>query len=494
MNLLYYNGAARFPLFDLLIPLVKKMNAQDIWHATLGELQLQMTKATFDTWVRPTHALAYADGSLVVGVHSPYAKEWLENRLSTTIQRTLTGIIGRSAEVRYVVKDVKAQRNNGAEPERAREESKPALLRRATDIIPQEEDTPAPKPRDTDFGGRITRPLNPKYIFETFIVGNSNRLAHAAALAVAEHLGESYNPLFLYGGTGLGKTHLLHALGQHPQVRGKRVMYVSSETFTNDLINSIRNQTTEEFRHLYREVDVLLIDDIQFIGGKESTQEEFFHTFNHLHSLNKQIVISSDRHPRAIPTLEERVRSRFEGGMITDIQPPDLEMRIAILRTKAEGQPRQVSDDVVDFLARKVQSNIRELEGALTRVLGHANLMNTPITVEMATLVLQDILRHQPITTEQVLDAVAEHYRVEREDLTGRSRNKEVVLPRQMAMYVLREETGASLPQIGELLGGRDHTTVMYACEKMAELIETDNLRRRDLLTIKERLYNQAAV
>jgi len=467
------------------------MNPQEIWHATLGELQLQMTKATFDTWVRPTYAIRYDNGSMVVGVHSPYAKEWLENRLSTTIHRTLTGILGRSAEVHYVVKDQKMSRENNDSASNA----PPPLLSQASAPEPEppkREEISAPRQREIDFAGRIARPLNPRYTFETFIVGNSNRLAHAAALAVAEHLGESYNPLFLYGGTGLGKTHLLHALGQHPQVRGKRVMYVSSETFTNDLINSIRNQSTEEFRRLYREVDVLLIDDIQFIGGKESTQEEFFHTFNHLHSANKQIVISSDRHPRAIPTLEERVRSRFEGGMITDIQPPDFEMRTAILRAKVESQSLAVPNEVVDFIARKVQSNIRELEGALTRVIGHAHLMNMPLSVDLAAGVLQDILRHQPVTADQIIQAIAEFYRVDLVDLTGRGRSKEIVLPRQMAMYLLREETGASLPQIGELLGGRDHTTVMYACDKMAEQIETDNQRRRELLAIKERLYNQA--
>ncbi|MBI5303485.1 MAG: chromosomal replication initiator protein DnaA [Chloroflexi bacterium] len=466
------------------------MNPQEIWHATLGELQLQMTKATFDTWVRPTYAIGYDNGSMVVGVHSPYAKEWLENRLSTTIHRTLTGILGRSAEVRYVVKDQKSSRERTDPPA---ERTTPLLGHAQVDERePKREEPATANPRETDFAGRITRPLNPKYTFETFIVGNSNRLAHAAALAVAEHLGESYNPLFLYGGTGLGKTHLLHALGQHPQVHGKRVMYVSSETFANDLINSIRNQSTEEFRQLYRQVDVLLIDDIQFIGGKESTQEEFFHTFNHLHAANKQIVISSDRHPRAISTLEDRVRSRFEGGMITDIQPPDLEMRIAILRAKVESHSVAVPSEVLDFIARKVQSNIRELEGALTRVYGHAQLMKLPLTVDLAEIVLQDILRHQPITEAQVIQVVAEFYRVDLADLTGRGRNKEIVVPRQMAMYLLREETDASLPQIGELLGGRDHTTVMYAYEKIAEQIETDNQRRREVLAIKERLYNQA--
>jgi chromosomal replication initiator protein len=471
------------------------MNAHDIWHATLGELQLQMTRATFDTWVRPTHAINYQDGAMVVGVHSPYAKEWLENRLNTTIQRTVTGIVGKSVEVRYVVKDSRSSRDN----ENARDSKfEPGLLGDKNDSgadshsdeeRADEERAAAVRARNDELASRATASLNPKYTFETFIVGKSNQLAHAAALAVAEHPAESYNPLFLYGGTGLGKTHLLHALGQHTLTKGRQVMYVSSETFTNDLVNAIRNQTTNEFRRVYREVDLLLIDDVQFIGGKESTQEEFFHTFNHLYSANKQIVISSDRHPRAIPTLEDRVRSRFEGGMITDIQPPDFEMRIAILRTKADALAVRVPDDVVDFIARKVQSNIRELEGALTRVLGYARLMSAPLSVELATTVLQDILRHQPITPEQVLMAVAEFYRLDIADLTGRSRNKEVVVPRQMAMYLVREETGSSLPQIGDLLGGRDHTTVMYAHEKIAEQIETDDNRRREALAIKERLY-----
>lgn len=464
------------------------MNAQDIWHATLGELQLQMTKATFDTWVRPTHAIEYTNGAMLVGVHSPYAKEWLENRLQATIQRTVTGIVGASVQINYIVKDKNAPRNGNASND---SDKAPRLLRGIADTPPEEstlDEEPIAKPQPTDLMGRA-RPLNPKYTFETFIVGNSNRLANAAARAVADHPGESYNPLFIYGGTGLGKTHLLHALGQHPIVRGKRVLLVSSETFTNDLINAIRNQATNEFRRIYREIDVLLIDDIQFIAGKEATQEEFFHTFNHLHSANKQIVISSDRHPRAIPTLEDRVRSRFEGGMITDIQPPDLEMRIAILRTKADALNAAVPTEVIDFIAHKVQSNIRELEGALTRLLGYAQLMKSAISVDLANTVLQDILRHKPVTIDQVIAIVAEFYNVAIDDLTGRSRNKEIVLPRQVAMFLLREETDASLPQIGDVLGGRDHTTVMYAHNKIAEQIETDDTRRREILTIKERLY-----
>jgi chromosomal replication initiator protein len=468
------------------------MNANDIWHATLGELQLQMTRATFDTWVRPTHAITFLDGRMTVGVHSPYAKEWLENRLNTTIQRTVTGIVGKSVQVDYVVKDQRTLRVRDQDPSR-NADIDPGLLNEpdAAEAEPlrRHEEPAAIKFRGDEAVDRSSIPLNPKYMFETFIVGKSNQLAHAAALAVAEHPGESYNPLFLYGGTGLGKTHLLQAIGQHPQSRGKRVIYVSSETFTNDLVNAIRNQMTNEFRRMYRETDLLLIDDIQFIGGKESTQEEFFHTFNHLYSANKQIIISSDRHPRAIPTLEDRVRSRFEGGMITDIQPPDFEMRVAILRTKADALAAVVPDDVLDFVARKVQSNIRELEGALTRVLGYARLMNGPLSVDLATTVLQDILRHQPLTPEQIILTVAEYYRVDVADLTGRSRNKEIVLPRQMTMYLLREETGMSLPQIGEMLGGRDHTTVIYAHDKMAEEVETSDVRRREALAIKEILY-----
>ncbi len=476
------------------------MNPNEIWHATLGELQLQMTRATFDTWVRPTFAIAFENGTMVVGVHSPYAKEWLENRLHTTIQRTLTGILGRAVEVRYVVQDKGRAKNgranghtNGSDTGNGRKNMLPLRGDESGEAASVDEENLSALPA-SEFSEREPVSLNPRYTFETFIVGSSNRLAAAAAHAVAEHPGESYNPLFIYGGTGLGKTHLLHAIGQLPLSNGRCVRYVSSETFTNDLINSIRNQSQSEFRRYYREIDVLLIDDIQFLAGKESTQEEFFHTFNHLHAANKQIVITSDRLPRAIPTLEERLRSRFEGGMVTDIQPPDLEMRTAILRTKAEGQHMAVPGDVIDFIARKVQSNIRELEGALTRVLANAHLMDRPVTVELATAVLQDILQHHPITPDQVLAAVAQFYRVELSDLTGRSRSKEVVLPRQMAMYLLREETGASLPQIGDLLGGRDHTTVMYAHDKVAEEVETNNQRRREVLAIKEQLYRQTPV
>lgn len=476
-------------------------NAAHLWQAALGDLQLQMTKATFDTWVKPTFALAFDSerALLVVGVRNAYAKQWLENRLYGMIERTLNHILGHPAEIQFVLKTredaddavheaptpaAEAAADDGNAP------TAPRTLMNETTATPMLTDKARSSSAYYTPGRAQGSTLNPKYTFDAYIVGNSNRLAHAACIAVAERPAEAYNPLFIYGGTGLGKTHLLHALGWIPQLRGKQVVYVSSETFTNELINSIRTQTAEDFRRAYRDVDVLLIDDIQFIAGKDSTQEEFFHTFNSLHSANKQIVISADRHPRAISTLEERLRSRFEGGLIADIQPPDFETRAAILRFKAETQPMQVPSDVIDFLARKIQSNIRELNGALTRVVAYAQLMQAPLTVELAQTVLQDVLQQTPLSTEEVLIAVCEYYRVSVDDLRGRGRNKEVVTPRQMAMYLLREATGASLPQIGESLGGRDHTTVIYSVEKITQEIEQDDQRRREVLAIKERLYS----
>ena len=442
------------------------MNAERLWQAALGQLQMEMPRATFDTWVRDAELLAYEDGAFIVGVQNAYARDWLEDRMLATIKRVLIGLAGRTVEVRFVVWQ--------GDPA---DEAPPAAL------------TAAPVERVV---ATSVVHLNPRYTFEGFVVGPSNRLAHAATLAVAENPARAYNPLFLYGGVGLGKTHLLHAVGNVTAAQGLQVLYVSSEDFTNDLINAIRSHTTEVFRERYRRMDVLLIDDIQFIAGKESTQEEFFHTFNALHGQDKQLVISSDRPPKALVTLEERLRSRFEWGLTADIQPPDLETRLAILRSKAERAGRSVDSQHLELIARRVQSNIRELEGALTRVLAYSDLSSQPLSADLIEIALADLLpRPGALTADRIIAAVAEHFGLDEAALLGRNRARDVALPRQVAMYLIREETRASLPKIGEVLGGRDHTTVMYGCDKINGQLETDDGLRRHVAAIREALYSR---
>jgi chromosomal replication initiator protein len=446
------------------------MDAERAWQSVLGQLQMEMPKASFDTWARDTRLVGYSDGRLTVGVPNAYARDWLESRLSSTVTRLLAGILNRSIEVEFVITQT-ADRNEAADGPAlpASGEAAPVQVRHAS--------------------------LNPRYTFESFVVGASNRLAHAASQAVAEKPARAYNPLFLYGGVGLGKTHLLHAIGNACHECGLQVLYVSSEEFTNDLIHAIRSHTTQAFRDKYRSSDVLMVDDIQFIAGKESTQEEFFHTFNTLHGQDKQIIVSSDRPPKALVTLEERLRSRFEWGLTADIQPPDLETRLAILRHKAERTGRQVPDEILDLIARRVQSNIRELEGALNRILAFADLSGIPLTQQLAETALVDLLpRHGNLLPQQVVDLVANAFSLSAERLLSRDRSREVALPRQIAMYLMREETNVSLPQIGEALGGRDHTTVMYAIEKIADLLERDDHLRRQVVQIRQQLYGQAAV
>jgi chromosomal replication initiator protein len=449
-------------------------DAQKLWQAALGELQLQMTRATFDTWLRGSRVIACEGGAFTIHVRHAYAVDWLQNRLLPVISRTLRRHAGPDVEVVFTDRATDTEDHLVLVPERVPEER---------------EDSHRAKP--AKMNGRLSGVLNPAYTFDTFIVGTSNRLAHAASLAVAENPAHAYNPLFIYGGVGLGKTHLLHALGHAAQERGFQVLYVSSEWFTNDLINAIRSQKTDAFREKYRNGDLLLVDDIQFITGKERTQEEFFHTFNTLHGAGRQIVVSCDRPPKALVALEDRLRSRFGWGLIADVQPPDLETRIAILRAKAEGVSVHVPDAVLAYIARKIPSNIRELEGALTRVRAHAQLMRVPMTLDTAREVLDSILAYAvDLSPEQILSAVARYYRLSEDQLVGRSRARAVSVPRQLAMYLIREETDTSLPRIGELLGGRDHTTIMHGCDKIGTQIETDEGLRRDWLAIKEGLAN----
>lgn len=449
------------------------MNAHQAWQNLIGQLQMEMSKATFDTWVRSSEFIKYDQREFTIGVQNAYARDWLESRLSSTVNRILTGMMNEPVSVQFIVWH--------------KEQPLP-------EPVPDSPTYTYPNISAND-GNSVSTQINSRYSFNNFVVGASNRMAHAACMAVAENPARAYNPLFLYGGVGLGKTHLLHAIGNTAQNDGLRVLYVSSEEFTNDLINAIRTHNTQAFRDRYRSMDVLLIDDIQFIAGKESTQEEFFHTFNTLHGQDKQLVISSDRPPKAMNTLEERLRSRFEWGLTVDIQPPDLETRIAVLRSKAERTGRQVPSEILDSIARQIQSNIRELEGALTRVLAYSELIGQPLSMQLVNVALADLLpKRSKLEPTQVLYAVAAAFGIDAKELLGKDRSREIALPRQVAMYLMREEANFSLPQIGEALGGRDHTTVMYGCDKIADLIERDDRLRRQLIQIREQLYGRQRV
>lgn len=464
-----------------------------VWQAALGELQLQMPRATFDTWLKGTHVIAYEDGLLVIGTQNTFAKDWLENRLEGTIKRTVTGVLGRSVELRFRVRARPKVEDDAIELLHGLPDETPAT---PTTQMEDRGTASSGDPVETEKNSQYNAHhyLNPRYTFDNFIVGDGNRLAHAATVAVAEHPAERYNPLFLYGGVGLGKTHLLHAAGHLPAVQGLQVRVVSSEQFTNDLISAIRTQTTEAFREKYRDLDVLLIDDVQFIAGKERVQEEFFHTFNTLHSANKQIILTSDRHPKGLTTLEERLRSRFEWGLTADIQPPDLETRIAILQSKAERHPIPFPLEVLEIIAQQIDSNIRELEGALNRVVMYAQCMHCPITIDTASRALADLLaaKPEPPSTPEIIEVVADFYDLTVDDLVGRSRSRRIALPRQIAMYILREEADLSFPQIGEELGGRDHSTIMHGYEKIRGLITEDDSLRREIISIKDVMYQLA--
>ena len=442
------------------------MNAERHWQAALGQLQMEMPRAVYDTWVRDAEFIAYEDGNFIIGVQNAYARDWLEDRLLSTAKRVLTGILSRTVGVKFIVWQGEPSVDDPLEP---------ALE----------------APEFCDDRDRLASSINNRYTFETFVVGKGNRLAHAAAQAVAESPAKAYNPLFLYGGVGLGKTHLLHAIGHECLDAGLQVRYVSSEEFTNDLVDAIRSRNTAVFRERYRRVDVLLIDDIQFIAGKEATQEEFFHTFNTLHGQEKQVVISSDRSPKAFVTLEERLRSRFEWGLTADIHAPDYETRLAILRSRAERLGRKAPDEILSEIAERVQSNIRELEGALTRVLAYADLRCEILTPNLVDAALADmVVPTSSVTTEQIISVVADQFGIEEDRLLSRERSREVAFPRQIAMYLIREETSSSLPKIGEALGGRDHTTIMYGCGKIADQLESDDALRRQVVALRDRIYS----
>jgi len=457
-----------------------------IWQRMLAELQQVMTKQNYAAWLQNTRCVGLEGSVLTVGVPSTFHAEFLEKKVPHLIKSALQVLGYEKLKLAYAVIGEEAQ-DGAPRPRIAQRNGNGAggtasmgAQGRGNDLPPM---------------GKLAIPqLNPRYVFETFVQGGGNRFAYAACVSVADNPAKRFNPLFIYGPVGLGKTHLLHAIGQqalrdHPHLS---ILYISSETFTNEMIGAIQKSRTEEFRSKYREVDILLIDDVQFIAGKESTQEEFFHTFNSLHEAQRQIVMSSDRHPKAMTTLEDRLRSRFEWGLIADVQPPDLEHRIAILQAKAELQSVPVPRNVLDYIARHVQSNVRELEGTLQRVTHMAAVQNVTITVEMAAGALDHMStgakRNQP-SLDQVLEAVLRHYKVDRKDMLGPSRERAISLPRQVAMYLLREETNASTPRIGEYLG-RDHSTIIHGVDKITDELKNENVQiRKDVISIRNALY-----
>jgi chromosomal replication initiator protein len=444
-------------------------NISDLWNNALANIEKKISKPSFETWLKSTKAHSLQGDTLTVTAPNEFARDWLEERYSQLIAGILYDITGEELGVKFII----PQNQNEVE-----------------------DDIPIPQKRnikDDDHQELPLNMLNPKYTFDTFVIGSGNRFAHAASLAVAEAPAKAYNPLFIYGGVGLGKTHLMHAIGHYVQDHNPsaKVVYLSSEKFTNEFINSIRDNKAVDFRNKYRNVDVLLIDDIQFLAGKEQTQEEFFHTFNTLHEESKQIVISSDRPPKEIPTLEDRLRSRFEWGLITDITPPDLETRIAILRKKAKAEGLDIPNEVMLYIANQIDSNIRELEGALIRVVAYSSLINKDINADLAAEALKDIIpssKPRVITIHEIQRVVGEHFNVKLEDFKAKKRTKSVAFPRQIAMYLSRELTDFSLPKIGEEFGGRDHTTVIHAHEKISKLIQSDAQFQKQLNEINELL------
>jgi chromosomal replication initiator protein len=444
----------------------------DLWQQVLSIIQTKLSKPSFDTWFKATKASFVDDSILEVTAPTTFAAEWLEGRYTKLIRTTLYEFLGRQIDVRFSIE----------EPKTAAEHS----------IVFPPKNVQPPVSSDEPH----THMLNPKYTFDTFVIGANNRFAHAASLAVAEAPAKAYNPLFLYGGVGLGKTHLMHAIGHYIMDHNPntRVLYISSEKFTNEFINAIRDSQGESFRTKYRNIDVLLIDDIQFLAGKEQTQEEFFHTFNALHEERKQIVISSDRPPKEIPTLEDRLRSRFEWGLITDIQPPDLETRIAILRKKAKAENLDIPNEAMNYIANQIDTNIRELEGALIRVVAYSSLINADITSHLAAEALKDIIpssRPRMITIQDIQTKVGEFYGLRLEEFKARKRTKAVAYPRQIAMYLSRELTDYSLPKIGEAFGGRDHTTVIHAHEKITRQLKIDQELYKIIQNLTEKVKNQ---
>jgi chromosomal replication initiator protein len=447
---------------------VKSRSVQDIWDAALGELQLQVSKANYKTWLEKTKALSYQDNYLILGVSNAFVAEYLDKNLRSLIEKTLMGITQSEVKLSFQVE------NQGRSFE-----SKTIEQVNLQTAVPQV---------------NLTR-LNPKYTFNSFVVSNCNRLAFAAASGASEKPGlSSYNPLYIYGGVGLGKTHLLNALGNAASTRGMRVVYVNAEQFTTEFVNSIRERKTDDFRNKYRSAEMLLIDDIQFISGKEQTEESFFHIFNELRDADRQIALTSNCPPHSIPLIEDRLRSRLEWGLSTGIQAPDFETRLAILQTKAKKEGVEIPPDVLEYIADRIKQNIRELEGSLNRVVAYAKLLRTLVTPELASEALDDIATKQPkkpLTPVLLLETVAEYFNLDVEDLKGSTREKKAALARQITMYILREQTDFSLSKIGRELGGRQPITVSQAHKKISEEVSTSSEIRQFITDIQNKVSHK---
>lgn len=454
------------------------MTNEELWKSALGEIELSISKANFKTWFKNTAILSNTDGAIVIGVPNGFAKEWLENKYKIFIMRALRNIQDDVKSVSCII----SLSPLGSQPEHP-----------VDAVIPAK--NPAPPAFKTQRIAEISQKnnLNSKYTFENFVVGGSNELAKAACYAVSQSLGRVYNPLFIYGGVGLGKTHLLQSIGNeilkiNPQ---SQIQYITSERFTNELIESIKTQKIDAFKEYYRQIDLLIIDDVQFLSGKEKTQEEFFHIFNYLYQLNKQIVLSSDRAPKAIPTLEERLRSRFEGGMIADVSRPDFETRVAILRKKAADEGISIEDGAIEYIAQNITNNIRELEGAFNRVAVSAQLTKQTITESYASSLLSEIIssgKRKGLNYKHIIKVICDFYDIKPDDLVMKNRKQEVAKPRQIAMYLMRTELQYSYPGIGEKMGRRDHTTAIHAFEKINQLLEVDKKLSEEVAHLREQL------
>ena len=470
---------------------------QRVWNSVLGEIELNISKPQFNTWIKNTYPISMDEKEIVICVPSAFTRDWLENKFNVTILNSIQKITGSIKRVKYVVQNTQKQspkaiqsvinlkdkelkeKKSKIEEKQNTENTNPNYQYAEPTIIPA-------KPSGTAL-------LKDNYTFENFIVGSSNELAHAAAQSVANEPGTRYNPLFIYGGVGLGKTHLIQAIANSLNKKNKNILYVTSDVFISDLMNSLKNGRMEDFKARHRAVDLLIIDDIQFIGGKEATQYEVFNTFNELYAHNKQIVFTSDRPPSAIKTLNDRLKSRFEGGMIVDVAIPEFETRVAILKSKCIQKSFHLDDDIIYVIAERIRSNVRELEGALNKIIGRVQLLGTKVTPELVDKLIEggQIHSQRIVNSDMILDIVADHFHINKADILSKSRKKDIAIPRQIAMYLIREELKLTFPNIGELLGGKDHSTVMHAWNKVKKDIVNNYSLEQDITLIKNKLYNE---